>query len=537
MHALLSQYQVVRKKGKRMISGQIRLALQWAAIGGMGMALSIPIRAAGQEGNLTTRHQYKHYKLIDLGTLDGPASYFTNGLDGFLNNQGTAAGWADTSMSDPFPDFCFNPDCFVSHAIESKNGVVSDLGVLPGGMSSQAWWTTPNGLIAGDSQNGLLDPLVPGLPETRGVIWQKGQIVSLGTLEGGYESFCNGVNSRTQAVGVFLNTVPDPFSFFGSFYPYQARAFLWENGAMRDLGDLGGPDANAFFVNGRGQIAGQSYTNSTPNPVTGVPTADPFFWENGRMLDLGGLGGTYGIPAALNIRGQVVGTSNTAGDNSFLPFLWAKGDGMRKLRTLGGLTGEPTWISDTGDIVGKADLPGPMPQYHDAVLWRDGAITNLGTLPGESCSNAYFVNSLGQIVGTSEDRTSCVIPTGEHAFLWEHPGPMVDLNTLIPSGSSLQLVFAFAINDRGEIAGAGVPQGCAAQDYSTCGHAFVLIPCEDGDRMCELGWPSATSQTSAAWSMPHSATAAASPALGGRGLLDRIHTRRGQGIPIRQSER
>jgi len=50
---------------------------------------------------------------------------------------------------------------------------------------------------------------------------------------------------------------------------------------------------------------------------------------------------------------------------------------------------------------------------------------------------------------------------------------------LIPAGSSLQLTFAFAINDRGEIVGVGVPSGCAPQDVNVCGRAFVLIPCDD----------------------------------------------------------
>ena len=39
----------------------------------------------------------------------------------------------------------------------------------------------------------------------------------------------------------------------------------------------------------------------------------------------------------------------------------------------------------------------------------------------------------------------------QHAFIWENGGPMVDLNTLIPANSGLELEEAFNINDRGEI--------------------------------------------------------------------------------------
>lgn len=77
----------------------------------------------------------------------------------------------------------------------------------------------------------------------------------------------------------------------------------------------------------------------------------------------------------------------------------------------------------------------------------------------------------------------------------EDDGPMVDLNSLIPSGSSLQLTFAVAINDRGEIAGFGVPPGCAPKDVDICGHAYVLIPCDEkqGDSdSCKEGAASAT---------------------------------------------
>jgi probable HAF family extracellular repeat protein len=425
--------------------------------------------------------QHHHYKFIDLGTFGGPASYFSNGLDGILNPQGTAVGWADTATADPFPDFCFNADCYVSHAFASQNGVRTDLGTLPGGTSSAAFWISSNGIIAGNAQNGEEDPFVSGLGQSRAVLWKSGKIIDLGTLEGGYESTIASVNSKGQAVGFSMNTVPDDFSLVApGFYPTQTRAFLWRHGVMEDLGTLGGDDAIANVINERGQIVGNSYTNTTPNATTGLPTLDPFLWENGKMIDLGTLGGTIGAPAAFNNHGEVVGQSNLAGDVYSHAFLWTKQHGMQDLGTLGGNTGVVNWINDAGDIVGKTDLPGSLsPQDHHAVLWRHGHQIDLGALPGETNSNAYNVNSRGAVVGTSEDRAHMLIGVGEHAFLWEGNGPMVDLNTLIQPGASLQLTYAVAINDRGEIAGFGVPPGVLPEEYETKGHAYVLIPCDD----------------------------------------------------------
>ena len=160
---------------------------------------------------------------------------------------------------------------------------------------------------------------------------------------------------------------------------------------MRDLGTLGGNDANALFVNERGQIAGWALTNSTPNPVTNFPTQDPFLWENGKMRDLGTLGGTLGFPTAFNNRGQVVGQSNLTGDLSFHPFLWER-EVLTDLGTFGGETGTSNAINDAGEVVGKADLPGPLPQTHDAFLWRQAVMTDLGRLYSDQCSNAVSIN-------------------------------------------------------------------------------------------------------------------------------------------------
>jgi probable HAF family extracellular repeat protein len=438
-------------------------------------AVAIPVRLAAQDNH--SHHKYHHYHLIDLGTFGGPSSWLatTNqvtspgAVNQVLNNQGTVVGWGDTpTVQQPVgPLGCFNFDCYLPFAFQWQKGVMTELGVLPGGNASAAFWISDNGLIAAYSTNGVVDPLIPYFLETRAVLWKDGEAIDLGTL-GGNESGALSVNNRGQVVGFATNTIPDPNSILVT----QVRAFLWEHGAMRDLGTLGsGNDSQAEFVNEPGQVAGWSFTNGTVNPTTGSPTTDPFLWEHGTMQDLGTLGGTMGFPYGLNDRGEVVGISNLAGDSTAHPFLWERGS-LIDLGTLGGSYGIAMGINDAGAVVGGATNEND--QAFLAFLWKHGVMTNLGTLNGDDCSFAFHINSMGQIVGTS---FPCAGGPA-HGFLWQN-GFMTDLNDLLPPGSSLtSWGDGIFINDRGEIAGLRVlPDGDL--------HAFLLAPCDENHQDIE----------------------------------------------------
>jgi probable HAF family extracellular repeat protein len=92
-------------------------------------------------------------------------------------------------------------------------------------------------------------------------------------------------------------------------------------------------------------------------------------------------------------------------------------------------------INERGHVVGGSAAGG--------FLWRRGAVTYLGHLPGHTGSWATDVNNRDEVVGNSyaADGTS-------HAFLWRR-GVMTDLGVL-PGGDNS---YAKAINDRGDVVG------------------------------------------------------------------------------------
>jgi probable HAF family extracellular repeat protein len=429
------------------------------------------------------KSQHHHYRVVDVGTFGGP-----NGdvlvpppAAQILTNSGIFVGAGETKISDPFAPNCFRtPECVVEEGLLRFAGTSIDIGSLKHGYSGIPLAVNDFGIAVGFSQNGEIDPLT-GSYELKAALWYGGSVIDLGTL-GGNGASANAINDRGQIFGGALNTIPDAYPSFPFFVPgaTQVHAVLWEHGAIKDLGTLGGTDSVVYQANDSGQAMGISFTDNTVHDSTGLPTTHPFIWNRGKMHDVGSLGGTYSEGYGFNNRAEVVGFSNLAGDTNEHPFVWKRGL-LTDLGTLGGDNGEAWAINNDGHIAGWADLPGS--QTHHAFLHRDRQMIDLGTPHGNACSKGETINTFDQVVGDSGE---CGV--GGDPFLWEK-GDMVALSDLILPGSDRILFDAFQINDRGEIVSlCSTPEGDV--------HVCLLMPVQH-DKSAAVQSNPATQQTRA----------------------------------------
>jgi probable HAF family extracellular repeat protein len=159
--------------------------------------------------------------------------------------------------------------------------------------------------------------------------------------------------------------------------------------------------------------------------------------------DLGTLPGDASAVAwAINARGDVVGWSN--GPNGTRAFLYTDSGGIVELP---GLPDRPRTvardINDAGDIVGSANAGGT--DLGHAVLWANGApARDLGTLEAGFYSEAWGINNVGQVVGSSHVNGGSF---GVHAFLYTPAGGLQDLTPNSDAG------YAKDINDAGQVTG------------------------------------------------------------------------------------
>jgi probable HAF family extracellular repeat protein len=168
--------------------------------------------------------------------------------------------------------------------------------------------------------------------------------------------------------------------------------------------------------------------------VVGRRSGDGFLWRDGRITDLGSLGGGYTQVQDVNNRDEVVGWSFLA-DGSAHAFLWRRGI-MTDLGVLPGGTHSYAYgINDRGDVVGTSETAGNL----HAVVWHDGVVADLGGDRVGDYAMANDINAAGQIAGEWGDGNY-----GSLAVRWQH-GRRLLLSTAT--------AIAKAINDRGHIVG------------------------------------------------------------------------------------
>ncbi|MCW3059123.1 MAG: putative extracellular repeat, family [Capsulimonas sp.] len=298
------------------------------------------------------------------------------------------------------------------------------------------------------------------------------RVTDLGAAKVSFD-WVSGVNDRGDIVGVVAAAASNKTK---DGDPRQALAIVAGNKVVMGL-----PQhmAVASAINNHGEVAGTTGSKDTYRA---------FFWKNGKLTDLGALGGVSSYGCGVNDKGQVVGFYETP-DNNTHSFLWERG-AMRELPLpLGALArdinnqGEITGIFqksahaflssaggamiDLGDGDGRAiNASGVVAGYSggNACAWKHSQIVPLPALAPRSSASAFDINDLGQIVGHAQPSENAKF---SHAVLWQN-GKAYDLNSLIDPGSPWELQVSEGINNKGQIVGVG--------EFKGAKHTFLLTP-------------------------------------------------------------
>ena len=173
------------------------------------------------------------------------------------------------------------------------------------------------------------------------------------------------------------------------------------------------------------------------------PTRHALATSTYSLQDLGTLPGDYAsVAMGMNEHGDVVGWS--VGPIGTRAFVFTDATGMLVLPPP---AGRPVTtaraINASGTVVGTASTGGS--DIGQAVRWRSGVATNLGTLSTGMFSEARGVNATGAIVGTADNGGGSLL--GMHAFRHTDATGMVDLTP------GFDDAHAEGINDLGQVTG------------------------------------------------------------------------------------
>jgi probable HAF family extracellular repeat protein len=266
----------------------------------------------------------------------------------------------------------------------------------------------------------------------------------------------------------------------------QSRhATLWRSGALTDLGTLGGPNSAVLWPvkNVRGVVTGIAQS-AEPDPLNERWSCGFFFpaatgtgyrcfgfsWKNGVMTPLRTLGGTHSFATGSNNLGQIVGwAENTVHDPTcvlpqvlqFRAVMWGPRNGqISELPPLpGDSVSAATALNDHGQVVGISGIcdqaAGRFSAIHN-VLWESGDAIDIGDLGGVAWNTPMAINQDGDVAGFANASAADGGNFNPRAFLWIEGQPIQNLGTL-PGDVTSQ---ALGINESRQVVG----QSCDVDD-------------------------------------------------------------------------
>jgi probable HAF family extracellular repeat protein len=260
--------------------------------------------------------------------------------------------------------------------------------------------------------------------------WRNGQLTELQPLPGDDNVYVEGINERGQAAGVSQSTAT-----------FRRNAVVFIDGVAHDVPVPQATDAVAADIDNAGDIVG-TYTLRNGDKMA-------FLYRHGEVQDLGTLGQTIRNSDAggINNRRQIVGTSyldiqNENGSFQKRAFLVRQG-AMTALPTPAGYSSVAARINERGQVIGRLEPDDGSWESWRAALWdKDGVKVLL-----DQASDARGINNRGQVVGG--------VLTGTGGFFYEPGKGVRSLNDLIDTSTGWNIVYAQAINDRGQIVGFG----------------------------------------------------------------------------------
>ena len=330
---------------------------------------------------------------------------------------------------------------------------VIDLGTLNGGRQSFGNGLGSTGRAAGSGTTEI--GFTHGFVTSSG-----GSLVDLSTLPGGQNSEAHGVNAAGVAVG--RSEVRDGGLL--TIHAFLSRLNANDQPVVTDLGTLpGGSSSEARAINNSGAIAGFS-------DVAGGGT-HAFVYQDGAMIDLGALAsGLSSRALAINEAGSIAGWSGTStGETHAVRSV--PGGGLIDLGTLPGASFSfGQGINRSDQVVGYSG-GGTFGSSRAILVEADGTIRDLGVLPGGVSSIAFGINDGGLIVGQT------LLPNARtRAVIWGLDRVPVDLNSLISPASGWELSTAMGINAAGQIVGTGLIDVMTPTGLQRQTHAFLLDP-------------------------------------------------------------